>query len=138
MKVLFDTNVVLDVILARAPFHEPAAELVARVERRDLGGALGATTLTTVYYLVAKASGRLKARATVQHLLQLFEIAPVDREILAKAVVGALADYEDAVLYEAGLAFGAEAIVTRDPEGFQDGRLPVFSPRQLLNSLPSP
>ena len=57
MRVLFDTNVVLDVLLDRKPFWEIAAQLVARVERKELVGFLGATTLTTIYYIVAKASG---------------------------------------------------------------------------------
>jgi predicted nucleic acid-binding protein len=132
LKVLFDTNVVLDVVLRRGPFYEVAAQAVARVERHELEGVLGATTLTTLYYLVAKASGKLKARATVQSLIEIFEIAPVDRDILARAASGAFADYEDAVLYEAGLAVGAEALVTRDPDGFRAGRLPVLSPQELL------
>jgi len=30
---------------------------------------------------------------------------------------------------------GAEAIVTRDPKGFQKSNLPIFSPIELLNIL---
>jgi hypothetical protein len=44
VKILFDTNVVLDVVLDRQPFRDIAAKLVARVERKDLVGVLGATT----------------------------------------------------------------------------------------------
>jgi len=135
LKVLFDTNVVLDVLLNREPFRDVAALLVARVERKELIGVLGATTLTTIYYLVAKASGGESARSTVRDLVSLFEIAGVDRQILVKAVESPLKDFEDAVLAEAGRAAFVDAVVTRDPDGFEDSGVQVLSPQQLQATL---
>jgi predicted nucleic acid-binding protein len=134
VKVLFDTNVVLDVVLSRAPFQETAARLVAAVELGKLTGALGATTLTTIYYLTAKVSGKAQARTTVKSLVALFEIAAVGRDVLARAADSPLVDFEDAVLHEAGVALGVDAIVTRDPQGFRGGSLPIFSPEELNNT----
>lgn len=131
MRVLFDTNVVLDVLLDRAPFREAAAQLVARVERNELTGVLGATTLTTIYYLVTKASGQETARSAVRDLLGLFQIAVVDRRVLTAAVESPLKDLEDAVLVEAGRLEAVDAVVTRDPEGFRNGGLRIFSPQEL-------
>ena len=131
MKVLFDTNVVLDVLLDRHPFRDTAAQLIAKVERKELKGVLGATTLTTLYYLVAKVSGKEAARSAVRDVLVLFEIAAVDRSVLARAIDSPLADFEDAVLVEAGALEGVEAVVTRDPDGFRESRFRVFSPQEL-------
>ncbi|MFH1113104.1 MAG: PIN domain-containing protein, partial [Pseudomonadota bacterium] len=47
MKVVFDTNIVLDVLLDREPFSTSAALLFSKVERGDLDGCLCATTITT-------------------------------------------------------------------------------------------
>jgi predicted nucleic acid-binding protein len=137
VKVLFDTNVVLDVLLDRAPFRETAAQLVARVERDEVTGVLGATTLTTIYYLVAKASGKDTARSAVRDLLDLFQIAAVDRRVLAEAVESPIKDLEDAVLVEAGLLEAVDAVVTRDPEDFRNGALRIFSPQELNAALSS-
>jgi predicted nucleic acid-binding protein len=131
VKVLFDTNVILDLILERHPFHASAAALVAKVERREVVGVLGATTLTTIHYLVAKAVGSEKARSATQGLLGVFQIAPVDHGVLENAARSPIKDFEDAVLHEAGKGWGVDALVTRDPEDFRSGNLPVFSPRQL-------
>lgn len=57
MKILFDTNVVLDVLMDREPFSDAAAELFTTVEDGSGIGYLCATTLTTVYYLAGKALG---------------------------------------------------------------------------------
>jgi len=135
LKVLFDTNVILDVVLDRQPFRDVAAQLLARVERKELTGFLGATTLTTLYYLVAKASGKATARATVRSLLEMFQVAAVDRQILSRAVDSPLGDFEDAVLAEAGISQTVDAVVTRDPEGFRNSGLSVLSPQQLYDAL---
>ena len=135
MKVLFDTNIVLDVILDRQPFRDPAALLISRVERKELTGVLGATTLTTIHYLVAKASGNTVARSAVRDLVGLFQIAAVNQEVLSKAVESPLKDFEDAVLAEAGILESVDAIVTRDPGDFRDSPLSVLSPQELQAAL---
>ena len=135
MRVLFDTNVVLDVLLARAPHAAPATSLFDYVSRKDLDGLLGATTLTTIFYLAAKASSPTKASRHVHTLLALFDIAPVTRSVLADALLAGFKDYEDAVLHEAARQAGATAIVTRDPSGFGASKLRVYSPSELLRLI---
>lgn len=140
MRVLFDTNVVLDLLLDRPPWSATAAELLARVEGGSLDGYLGATTLTTIYYLATKTVGAEAARQHVGGLLALCQVAAVDRAVLAKALALGFGDFEDAVLHEAARSVGAEAIVTRDPRGFRKGKLLVLTPEEcteILNRQPS-
>ena len=73
MRVLFDTNVILDLLLERQPHVEAAAALVARVERGQLKGCLCATTVTTIFYLASKVVGAEAAREQLKLLLGLFE-----------------------------------------------------------------
>ena len=133
MRILFDTNVVLDVLLDRKPHSESAAALLTHVERRRIEVLLAATTVTTIHYVAAKAVGASRARKLLQGLLSLFEVAPVDGKVLAAAMSLGLPDLEDAVLHEAARHAGATAIVTRDPRGFARSKLPVHAPRELLD-----
>jgi predicted nucleic acid-binding protein len=135
VRVLFDTNVILDVLLARAPYVAPATELLDRVAAKTLDGLLGATTLTTIHYLASKTVGARAAQGHVRTLLALFEVAPVTRAVLTGALGLDLADYEDAVLHEAARHAGAEAIVTRDPKGFAAAHLKLYAPDELLRFL---
>jgi predicted nucleic acid-binding protein len=140
VRVLFDTNVVLDLLLDRRPWSATAAELFARVEGGTLDGYLGATTLTTIHYLATKAVGAEAARQHVAGLLALCEVAAVDRTVLAEALALGFGDFEDAVLHEAARSVGAEAIVTRDPRGFRKGSLLVLTPEEcaeILKLLPT-
>lgn len=134
MKILFDTNVVLDVLLRRRPFYENAARLFAYVELGEVEGYLGATTVTTLYYFMEKTLGD-DARTELQRLLELFEIATVDKKVLDKAVTSSVKDYEDAVLVEAALMVGLDAVVTRNAKDFKGIPLQIFLPKELLDVL---
>jgi len=132
MKVLFDTNVLLDVLLDRAPFAVPASLLLAEVELGSLQGYLGATTVTTIYYLTAKVLGQPLATEAMEKLLQIFEIASVNRHVLTSAPALGFSDFEDAVIYASALFVGADVLVTRDGKGFKSAdSITIVTPNEL-------
>jgi predicted nucleic acid-binding protein len=135
VKVLFDTNVVLDVLLDREPHTDVAVKLFALVDNGRLEGSICATTVTTIYYIAAKSFGRKRAQNQVRELLGLFSIADVGRDVLDRALDLDFADFEDAVVHEAARASGASAIVTRDGGDFTNASLPVFDPHELLAAI---
>lgn len=135
MKVLFDTNVVLDHLLAREPFVDPAERLLSLVDSGALEGVVCSTKVTTIHYLAAKAVGASRAADYIRELLGIFDVACVDRELLRAALDAGFSDYEDAVLHEAARAVGASAIVTRNCKDFIHSTLPVFTPIELLAVL---
>lgn len=132
MNVLFDTNVILDVLLEREPYVEAASKLFALVDNGRIEGSMCATTATTIYYIAAKSFGDRRARDQVHGLLGLFEVASVGRDVLDAALDIDFSDYEDAVLHEAARAAGATAIVTRDSQDFANSAIPILDPQELL------
>jgi len=135
LRVLVDTNIILDVLLDREPHAEASARILYRVENGELSGWLCATTVTTVFYFVAKAAGRDIALREIRKLFSLFEIAAVNRPILEGALDAGLSDYEDAVLHQAAQQVDAKAIVTRNAKHFKNATLPVYTPDELSEIL---
>ena len=135
MRTLFDTNIVLDLLLDRDPFADAAASLIARVESGDLTGYIGATTVTTIHYLASQALGPTRSRRHLEMLLDLFAIAPIDEAVLRSALSSRITDYEDAVLHASAVAVHAECIVTRNIRDFRRSVLKIYSPDELLSSL---
>jgi len=135
MKALFDTNVILDVMLDRTPFSEPASQLLSLVERGDISGIICATTVTTIHYLSTKVLGKNESQNKIKNLIILFEIASVNRTVIENAISSTFTDFEDSVIHQAAIHAGAEAIVTRDPKGFKHYRIPTYSPVELLKIL---
>jgi len=132
LKVLVDTNVVLDLLLDREPFAADASEIFARIERSQWQGYLCATTLTTIHYLAGKEVGEQQARVAVGKLLSLCEVAPVTRQVLEGALQSGFADYEDGVLHEAAKAVQVDVIITRNQKDFKAATLSVAAPDELL------
>ncbi|WP_428357496.1 PIN domain-containing protein [Methyloprofundus sp.] len=131
MKVLFDTNIILDVLLNRTGFVDLSARLVGAVENKEIEGFLCATTITTLDYLLTKAKNREKARIEICKLLSLFQIASVNTVVLELAIHSDFKDFEDAVQYYSGESIAMDGLVTRNPKDFKQALLPVYTPQEL-------
>jgi len=134
-RILFDTNVVLDVLLDRQPYVEASAAAWAAVETGISEGVLAAHALTTIHYLVRKERGNAKAGRIVLAILGVFRIAAVDCVVIQEALQLPFADFEDAVTAAAGRLAGCEYIVTRDPKGFRGSPVRSLTPEALLPLL---
>jgi predicted nucleic acid-binding protein len=137
LKLLLDTNIVLDVLMDRMPFSDFAVELFSKVEDGTIIGYLCGTTITTVYYLAYKTVGAPRAQEEIKKLLNLFEVAPVNRHVLESALVTGFNDFGDAVIHEAACHVGAEAIVTCNQKDFRKSRISVYSSEEMAKILAS-
>jgi predicted nucleic acid-binding protein len=132
MRVLFDTNVLLDVLENRPGLVAGSAKALERAKRRQVEGLLCATTVTTLFYLVRKSQGKDRALQALRTLLSILSIAAVDRSVIELALANPFSkDFEDRVLHEAGKAAGADFIVTRNTEDFKGASLTNLTPEQL-------
>lgn len=135
MKILFDTNIILDMLLNRPPYANDAISLVSMVEQNVIQGFLCATTITTIDYLCTKAIGKNLARNAVNQLLELFLIAEVNQTVLKNAVNSAFSDFEDAVIYQAGIYANVNGFVTRNTKDFKFAESPIYNPQELLHFI---
>lgn len=135
MRILFDTNVILDLLLTREPFLHEAAKAAQYMVDGKFIGMICANSVTTVFYYLRKAIGQQEAQQTIKKLVSGFEVTSVDKIIIGHALASNFEDFEDAVIYFSALHSGAEGIVTRNPKGFKKSKIPVYSPKSLLAIL---
>ena len=136
-KLLLDTNVVLDVILARAPWDGDAVLLLDAISRGRATGFVAGHAVTTVHYIVERARGRVAAVTAVGDLLQLLDVVALDRADFQRALALGMDDYEDAVQAAACLRIGADALVTRNPRDFKRAPVGTRSAGEILALLAS-
>jgi predicted nucleic acid-binding protein len=134
-RILFDTNVVLDVLLDRQPHVEASAAAWAAVETGISEGMLAAHAVTTIHYLVRKEMGAIKARRIVSALLRVFDVAAVNGAVVLEALQSSFSDFEDAVTAAAARLAGCECIVTRDPKGFRASPVRSLTPEAVMPLL---
>jgi predicted nucleic acid-binding protein len=136
VRVLIDTNIVLDFLLQREPFFQDAELLFQSIDAGQLIGYVTATTLTDIFYISRKHTRSIEqARQAVSATLTVMVICPIDRTVLESAFNSGLVDFEDAVQIFGAVAQGLDAILTRDSKGFLSSPIPVFSIQDLLQRL---
>ncbi len=104
-------------------------------ERGQGLGMVPAHGVTTIFYLLEKARGAAFARDGVERLIRVFSVAPVNDDVVRRALAFAWPDFEDAVCAGAAEASGCDAFVTRDPDGYANAPLPVIDPAAALSWL---
>lgn len=135
MRILIDTNIVLDLILEREPFVETAIALFEKIEQGKLEGYLAATTITNIFYIIRKTEGREVALDAINRLLIGLQFCAVDRQTIATALSLELKDFEDSIQLACATLYQLDAIVTRDRKDFMNSNLPIYSPTELLNQI---
>ena len=130
-KVLYDANVVLDVLFHREPFWPPSSVALAQAGRGKVEGYISAHAVTTLAYLLETRFGSSKSKRLITELLMKLHIAPVTDAVVRRALAGPMRDFEDAVTHEAALEARVSVIVTRDISGFRQSRIPVVLPEAL-------
>lgn len=135
MRLLIDTNVVLDVILEREPFVDAAIALFGLIEAGRLQGYIAATTVTNIFYIVRKLQGREVALQAIARLMRGMALCEVNRQVIDRALSLGLKDFEDGVQLACAVSAGLDAVVTRNEEDFQGADFAVLSPVTLMARL---
>ena len=135
MRILLDTNVVLDVLLRRQPWVVEASAIWQANDEGRVTGYLMASALTDIFYVARRLVNLETARAAVQTCLDAFEFCSVDRYALELAHGMPGMDFEDNLQIACADVAGLDAIITRNLDDFQISPVPVLTPTQMLEKL---
>lgn len=135
IKILLDTNVVLDVLADRAPFAEDASMIFKLCETRQLEGVIYALTIPNIVYVMRKELEREQISGVLQKLSAIFEIADMRAEDLRKAAALPLPDFEDALQSICAQRIKADYIVTRNIKDFFQSKVMAVKPSELLERI---
>ncbi|MCH6258085.1 PIN domain-containing protein [Puniceicoccaceae bacterium K14] len=131
MKVLLDTNVILDVWLAREPFWKDSAILLAKVEKKQMEGWICPTTITTLHCLGKKVLGEQKTRELLDKLISICKVGKMSRQTFKRALESQISDFEDAVIEAVSIGNNIELIATRNIGDFKKSEIPAKEPSQI-------
>jgi len=135
VRVLLDTNVVLDFILKRSPFNIEAKEIFVRAAQRQIKIFVSPITPINAFYTTRKEKGKDVAFQSIEKLLKIVQITKSDKYILQNALLLNFNDYEDAVQHECALAENLDAIVTRNTKDYKNSSVKVYSPAEFIQLL---
>lgn len=134
MKVLFDTNIILDLLLYRQPFCEVSERVIDLSAKRIIEGYVSASSMTDIYYLAYKGLKNKKiVNSYLEKLLQIVFIAGVTDIEIKKALQANWSDFEDAVQYFVAENVEVSYIITRNKKDYLSGKIMVVEPLEFLN-----
>lgn len=135
MKILIDTNVILDVLTGREPYCESSAA-VLKLCGTQTTGLISATQTTDLFYLLRReGKGAVDAKAVLQQLIDHLKVIDATESDVKNALASNMTDYEDALLAFGGKRHRADYLVTRNGKDFLNSPVSALSPQAFLEQF---
>lgn len=134
-RILLDTDVILDFVLARQSFFVEAEEIFLQLAQNKFEAYIADIIAINIYYFGRKEKGRNDTLKELEKLLRLVKVCSANSVILQKAIYSPITDFEDAVRHECAVAENLDAIVTRNVKDFKNAVLKIYSPTEFLRIL---
>lgn len=133
MKVLIDTNVIIDALTSREPWNENAETIFIMAANHMMDMYITASSATDIYYLVRKyLHSADQAKQVMEKLYSLVGILTVSAAECIDALASSVSDYEDAVVERASVKANMDYIVTRNVKDYQQGMVKAISPNDFI------
>lgn len=132
MRVLVDTNVILDYLLERKPYMESARKIVLACKQKKLIGCIAAHTVSNMFFILRKSYSVEERRSILKDICRLFDVEGIDRLKILQALDNTdFKDFEDCLQMQCARSFQADYIVSRNLEDFENSEIPCISPDEF-------
>lgn len=133
MKILVDTNIIIDALTGREPFRETAEQIFMLAANQIEDMYITASSATDIYYLIRKhLHDTDQAKNTMSKLYELFYILDVTAVDCQEAMSSKVKDYEDAVVSCCANRNQMDYIVTRNIKDYKHSKVKALLPDELL------
>jgi predicted nucleic acid-binding protein len=134
MNVYLDTNIVLDLLLARKPFDADAEQIFRLIIEKQVIAHISALSYAQIGYFLEKGLNKPNSRSRLRDLQQMTETIAVDDKIISAAIASDLSDFEDAIQFACALKVKTlYALITRNYKHFKNKEILILSPKEFLN-----
>ncbi len=134
-RVFIDSDVILDLLLAREPHFTPAVRMFTLIEEKKVEGCVSSLIFANLYYLLRKAKTGPTAKAILQDLKLLLTILPVTEQTIGQALASEFRDFEDAVQYVVARESGIKLLITRNKRDYARSEIEVCTSAEFLSTF---
>lgn len=133
MKILIDTNIILDVLLQRKDFYDDSKKVLEKCENKEILGYVSVNTITDLYYLIHKSlHDTRKTYTALAAILDIVKVLTVTNEDVLNAFLKQKTDFEDCLLETVAISNKLDAIITRNKKDFQKDLINVYDANEFL------
>lgn len=132
MRVLVDTNIVLDYLLEREPYGESAKKIVVACKQKKVIGCIAAHTVSNMFFILRKTYSVEDRRTILKDICKLFDVEGIDRLKIIQALDNSdFKDFEDCLQMQCAKSFRADYILTRNLADYRDSEIACISPEEF-------
>ena len=135
MKILIDTNVILDVLCNRADFVEDAKKIFKLCEVNKVDGYISALSVPNIINVRRKEFDSEKTADILEKLSLVFQIADLKGSDMIKAAKVGFNDYGDVLQSVCALRIKADYIITRNIKDFAKSKVTAIKPSEFLERV---
>ena len=137
MKLFLDTNVLIDFIMERPLFYDPAAMIVSYAFEKKVSICVSTLSIVTANFICVE---RCKMpidifRRKIDFLRAFIEVCSVDSSDIYHSYDAGWKDFEDGVQYYSALRSGSDYLVTRNSKDFEESAIKVVSTEEACSLL---
>lgn len=136
MKVLIDTNILVDVIARREPFWKSSNEILELCRKNTLSGFVSTRAFCDLFYVLRKSLSVKERKDTIKWIRGYLDTVIITNQIVDDALENdAISDFEDAIQYACAESVDADYIVTRNIKDYGKAEIRAISPEELLKLM---
>ena len=135
MKILIDTNVILDVLCNRQDFIEDSLKVFKYCEAQQITGYISALSIPNIVYIMRKELDNEKIKEILNTLTSIFTVVDLRENDLLKAAALDFTDYEDSLQSVCAARVKVNYIVTRNIKDFKNSKISAIKPSELFDRI---
>ena len=136
MRILIDTNIIMDYIGKREPFLADARMIIKLCTEKSINGCISSHTITNLFYILRKELSAKDRRTLLLKLTRAFPVIGIDYVKLEDALKNdVFEDLEDCLQDECAKEFYADYIVTRNIKDFVKSSIKAIEPHEFLEKI---
>ena len=129
MRVLIDTNVLINYLGERQPFFDFAWRIISACDAGELDGCISAQSIADMFYILRKDMSESDRRRVLLALCDMFTVESINqRQIIEALKNDVFSDFEDCLQSCCASAFHADYVITRNGKDFSASIIPAISP----------
>ena len=133
MKLMIDTNILLDVLIHRDPFYDDSKAVLKLCENHDVNGFDSASAITVIFYITRKALGSVEdTYRVISNILNIVKVLTVTNDDVITAFQTKAKDFENCLMATCAKSNKCNGIVTRNKKDFLGFGITLYSPEEVL------
>ena len=136
MKILLDTNIIIDNWTKREPFYADSQKVMTACTGDNVQACISALSVPNIFYIIRKSVSDSDRRSLLKALCNMFDVIGMDKvKLIAALENDTFKDFEDCLQAECAADYGADYIVTRNIKDFENSKVKAITPAEFLELL---